>query len=179
MPTKTSQQTTSRRAFLLTSAATPIAGALLVEKVNANTPTSDAFSYEVTRTDAEWREMLTQEQYHVLREGGTELPANGPLWKDFTEGSFHCRGCDLHVYDSDWRVKINKGWIFFKHAQKDAILTDVDQASELTMNMQDTRTITETHCRRCGSHLGHLVYIEKQMVHCINAASLVRQPKIS
>jgi len=163
--------TASRRNFLITSA---LAGTALA--VPARAAMSDGFTYEVTRSEAEWRALLSAEQYSVMREGGTELPRNGDLWKDYAEGEFNCRGCDLHVYSSDWRVEIDKGWIFFGHSEPDAALMSIDYAKDDAMN--DTGdALIETHCRRCGSHLGHIFYVEDQLVHCINAASLVRTPK--
>jgi len=173
-----SAHTHTRRSFLVTSAI-GTAGVALPMTANSTSQMSDTFTYEVTRTDEEWRSLLTEEQYGILREGGTEFPASGTLWKDYTEGEFNCRGCDLHVYDSDHRVDVNKGWVFFHHSQPDAVLMNIDLASRQTMDPNDTRTLIETHCRRCGSHLGHIVYVEEQLVHCINANSLVRTEKMA
>lgn len=128
----------------------------------------------MTSAEVEWRELLTEEQDGILREGGTKLPASGTLWKDCTEGAFNCRGCDLLVNDSDHRVDVNTAWVSFLHSQPNAVLMDIGFAVRQTMDPDDKRTLIETHRRRCGSHLGHIVYIEDQLVHCINANSLMR-----
>ena len=166
--------TPNRRHFLLSTAVAVPAMALPAGAAKM----SDVFAYEVTRTDAEWKAMLTDEQFRVMREGDTELPANGPLWKDYSAGEFYCRGCDLHVYSSEWRVEIDKGWIFFSHSQPDAVLMSIDHGTEEGMDEGNTMAAIETHCRRCGSHLGHIVAIDDQIVHCINAASLLRDPPV-
>lgn len=167
--------TQTRRAFLMTTA---VAGTTLALPARAAKPAADGFTYEVTRTEQEWRDLLTQEQFMVMRESGTELPANGTLWKDYAPGEFHCRGCDLHVYSSDWRAKIDKGWVFFYHSQPNAVLMGIDVAKNTDMDDGKKRTLIEAHCRRCGSHLGHIVNVENELVHCINAASLLRDPPV-
>ena len=163
----------TRRRFLITSA---MVGSAIAAPAKAGAK-SDTFSFEVTRTETEWRAMLTEEQFSVMREGATELPQNGTLWKDYSAGEFLCRGCDLHVYSSDWRVELDKGWIFFAHSQPDAVMMGIDYAKDTSMDDSDERTLIETHCRRCASHLGHIVYVDEQLVHCINAASIVRVPQ--
>ncbi len=168
----------TRRLFLMSSAVASTAFALPARAAKM----SDEFTYEVVRTDAEWRTLLTNEQFNVMREGATELPANGTLWKDYSKGEFFCRGCDLHVYSSEWRVELDKGWIFFAHSQPNAVLMGIDHGENADMDDMDesgTKALVETHCRRCGSHLGHVVYVEDQIVHCINAASLVRDPPVT
>lgn len=161
----------SRRQFL---ASTALAGTGLALPAAAGSAKTADFQYEVTRTDEEWRARLTAEQYGVMREGATELPRNGSLWQDYAPAEFKCRGCDLHVYASDWRVELDKGWIFFRHAQPNSILTSIDVVDGDGMG-DDVETAIETHCRRCGSHLGHIVIVDGAQLHCINAASLIRE----
>ena len=170
------QYLTTRRTFLGAAGAV-VAGSA----VPTNAQSTDAFQYEVRRSEADWRARLSEREYHVLREGGTEFPATGTLWKDFTPGTFHCRGCDLPVYSSKWREKIDKGWVFFRHAEPNSVLTGIDYVddgsnmpSDMAVMRDDAETMLEVHCRRCGSHLGHIVYIEGKLVHCINATALVR-----
>jgi len=104
------------------------------------------FKYEVTRSEAEWRDMLSTESYEILRMGGTELPRSSPLWDEAGSGMYHCKGCDLPAFDSAWKVPLD--------------------------SMSSDAVHFEVHCRRCGSHLGHLLPVEGQQVHCINGAAL-------
>lgn len=169
---------TTRRAFLTTTAIAGASAAILTTQARAKIapPGSGDYPYEVTRTEAEWREMLSQEEYEILRENGTEFPFSNPMWEDYSEGEFHCRGCDLHLYSSDWRAQIEMGWVFFHHAQANALLMAIDTAEDFPMNPDPNRTMIEVHCRRCGSHQGHIVEVEGDVVHCINGTSLVRRP---
>ncbi|MEO0911466.1 MAG: peptide-methionine (R)-S-oxide reductase [Pseudomonadota bacterium] len=164
----------SRRAFLA-SAAFAGAGTALASPSAAKTVGSD-YQFEVTHTDEEWFERLTPEQYEILRQNGTEWPKSSPLWNDYRAGEFHCQGCGLHVYRSEWRVELDKGWVFFAHAVPNAVMMDIDKAANYTMNPSNARTMIEVHCRRCGSHLGHLLRVDGHLVHCINGAALDFRP---
>ncbi len=167
--------TLDRRGFLATTA---LAGtAFLPAATVARASDGGGYVFEVTKTEDEWRAILTNDQYDILRDNGTEWPGSSAYWDDYAEGAFHCAGCDLHVYDSEWRVELDKGWVFFAHAQPNAVLTDIDKAANYSMNPDNKRTLMEVHCRRCGGHMGHIVNIERQMVHCINGTSLNRKTK--
>jgi len=180
--TKALSQTSdvSRRAFIGTTALSALAiGA--ATKAHAGDPKAAKlpmteggdFQYEVTRTDAEWREMLSGESYDILRMGGTELPRSSPLWEENASGMYHCKGCDLPAFDSAWKVPLNKGWVFFTHSETNAVLTAIDGPVAAYGNaMSSDAVFFEVHCRRCGSHLGHLLPVEGQQVHCINGAAL-------
>ncbi|MEM0938064.1 MAG: peptide-methionine (R)-S-oxide reductase [Pseudomonadota bacterium] len=137
----------------------------------------DPFSYEIQRSEEEWRALLSKEEYTVMRDRWTELPRSSDLWDDYREGQFSCRGCGLHVYSSDWRVPLDKGWVFFAHAEPMTVMTDIDgpQAS-YGMDPNGPGNMIEVHCRRCGSHLGHILIVDGKLVHCINGASLVFHP---
>ncbi len=166
----------NRRAFLASAAsvgaALPLAGAV---SAKPNTQGGD-FAYEVQFTDEEWQDRLEPDQYEILRRGGTEWPKSSPLWKETRAGAYHCQGCELHVYHSEWKVELDKGWVFFAHAQPNAVLMDIDKAANYTMNPSNARTMIEAHCRRCGSHLGHILVVERQLVHCINGTALDFRP---
>lgn len=130
-----------------------------------------AAAFEVTRSDKEWRAMLTPLQYKVMRKSGTERAGSSPLDKVYDKGMFHCRGCDLALYSSKHKFDSGTGWPSFWKAQRRAIGTKPD------------RTIwgvhTECHCRRCGSHLGHIFDDGPKPTgkrHCINGVSLVFKP---
>ncbi|MBF9034531.1 peptide-methionine (R)-S-oxide reductase MsrB [Rhodobacterales bacterium HKCCE2091] len=124
--------------------------------------------FEVTRSEAEWRALLTDLQYHVMREGGTERAGTSPLDGNYAQGIYHCRGCDLALYSSEHKFDSGTGWPSFFRALPNAIGT-----------MEDRRLLavrTECHCRRCGSHLGHIFGDGPPPTgdrHCLNGASLV------
>ncbi|MBF9032051.1 peptide-methionine (R)-S-oxide reductase MsrB [Rhodobacterales bacterium HKCCE3408] len=125
--------------------------------------------FEVERTEAEWRAMLTDMQYHVMREGGTEPAGSSPLDHESRAGTFYCRGCDLPLYSSEHKYDSGTGWpSFWRPIRSSAIGT-----------MEDRRLLrvrTECHCSRCGSHLGHIFGDGPQPTgerHCLNGVSLV------
>ena len=127
-----------------------------------------ADTFEVTRTDAEWQAMLTDLQYQVMRHEGTERAGTSPLEKNYADGVYHCRGCDLVHYASDTKYDSGTGWPSFYASLRNAIGTKAD-------NML-LRTRTECHCRRCGSHLGHIFNDGPAPTgkrHFLNGASLV------
>lgn len=125
-------------------------------------------NFEVTRTDAEWRAMLTNLQYAVMREEGTERAFSSPLDKNYAPGVYHCRGCDLPLYSSETKYDSTTGWPSFWQALDNAVRTKEDR------KLFSVRT--EVHCRRCGSHLGHIFDDGPRptgMRHCLNGVSLV------
>lgn len=160
----------SRRAFLASAAAVG-AGSALGTHAGAKTVGSD-FEFEIQFTEEEWQERLTPEQFEILRKNGTEWPKSSPLWNETRAGAYHCQGCGLHAYRSEWKVELDKGWVFFAHAVPNAVLMDIDKAANYSMNPSNARTMIEAHCRRCGSHLGHILRVDGQLVHCINGTAL-------
>lgn len=167
----------NRRGFLartlLAASALPT---LIVGRASARPSRNFTFDYEITRTESEWRSLLSDYEFAILRRGGTEWARSSPLWDDYREGEFHCKGCELHIYSSEWRVELTKGWVFFSHSQPTAVMTDIDPGSPYGRSEDDVPEI-EVHCRRCGSHLGHLLTVEDKLVHCINGASLLFTPE--
>lgn len=164
----------TRRGFMRSGLASGalIAGAASARATDAAT---DAFSYEITRTEEEWKARLTEAEYKILRRGSTELPKTSPLWNETANGTYACRGCDLHSYDANWKVVLDKGWAFFRHSVPNAVLTGIDGPVPeygSDMNTDAPGAMIEAHCRRCGSHLGHIVYVEGMVLHCINGTSL-------
>lgn len=168
----------TRRAVLAGSAAALGGLAATGRTARAGTTADDGFSYEITRTDAEWRERLSDFEYYVLREGGTELRRQSPLWEETRAGSYACRGCDLTLYESPWKQVLDIGWVFFHQSCPNAILMDIDGEApdEMAEMMPDpSQAVIEAHCRRCGSHLGHILYVPpgEAALHCINGTALV------
>ena len=124
--------------------------------------------FEVTRSDAEWRAMLTPLEYKVMRREGTERAGSSPLDKLYDAGTYHCRGCDLPLYSSKAKYDSGTGWPSFWEALPDAVRTKPDRKL--------LRVRTEAHCRRCGSHLGHIFNDGPKPTgkrHCPNGASPV------
>jgi len=139
--------------------------------------TDAPFEYEVTRTEAEWREFLSPPEYVVLRKGSTELPKSNPLWKNTAKGSYCCRGCELTLYDSEWKSDVDKGWAFFEQSRENTVLLGIDGEPPYdTYGLPQERrfpSMIEAHCRRCGSHLGHILTVgDAGTLHCINGTSL-------
>ncbi|SEQ37570.1 peptide-methionine (R)-S-oxide reductase MsrB [Thalassovita taeanensis] len=128
-------------------------------------------NFQITRTDAEWRAMLTPLQYKVMRHEGTERAGSSPLDKTYAEGVYQCRGCDLPLYASKHKYDSGTGWPSFWKALPDAIETKQDRKLFAVR--------TECHCRRCGSHLGHIFNDGPKPTgkrHCLNGVSLVFVP---
>lgn len=104
--------------------------------------------FEVTKTEQEWREILTPEQFNVLRKHGTERAGTSSLDKIYTDGVFACAGCGLPVFTSKTKYDSGTGWPSFYEPISGAIGTSVDRTLFMTR--------TEIHCHRCGGHLGHV-----------------------
>ena len=124
-------------------------------------------TFEVTKSDAEWRRALTPEQYRVLREHGTERAGTSPLDKEHGKGTFLCAGCELALFASDTKFDSRTGWPSFYAPLDNAVGTTSDR-SFFTVR-------TEVHCRRCGGHLGHVFDDGPRptgLRYCMNGAAL-------
>ena len=122
-----------------------------------------------TLTEAEWRERLTPEQYHVLREAGTERAFTGQYDKHYEEGTYTCAGCGTVLFESDAKYNSGCGWpAFTKPAENDKI----EEKRDMSFGM----VRTEVLCAECGGHLGHVFPDgppeEGGMRYCINSLSL-------
>src|SRR2546425_6277145 len=124
--------------------------------------------FQVTKTDEEWRRILTPEQYRVLRQDGTERPFANQYYASKERGSYHCAGCDLPLFSSDDKYDSDTGWpSFWKPIAEKAIGTKTD------WKLLHRRT--EVHCARCGGHLGHVFDDGPPPMglrYCINSAAL-------
>jgi peptide-methionine (R)-S-oxide reductase len=127
--------------------------------------------YEVTRTDEEWRRLLTPEQYAVMREHGTERPGSCALNYEKRPGTFTCSGCDQLLFVSQKKFESGTGWPSFNDPVPGSVETDSDQSHGMLR--------TEVHCSRCGSHLGHVFDDGPPPTHlryCINGVAMNFQP---
>lgn len=111
-------------------------------------PATAAEKFEVTHSDAEWKKLLTPEQYAVLRKEGTERAFSSPLNNEHRAGTFSCAGCQLPVYSSKTKFESHTGWPSFWAPIDKAVGTTEDRAFGMIR--------TAVHCRRCGGHLGHV-----------------------
>jgi len=103
---------------------------------------------KANKTEAEWKEILTPQQYYVLREKGTDKPGNYGYTKHFEKGTYHCAACDAQLFVSNTKYESHCGWPSFD----DAIDGTVDFILDTTHGM----TRTEITCTNCGGHLGHI-----------------------
>ncbi len=129
-------------------------------------------TFEITRTEAEWRAMLTAEQFRVLRKHGTERAGTSPLDKQYAQGTYACAGCDLPLFKSDTKFDSGTGWPSFWAPIDGAIRTTSDRSFFMTR--------TEIHCRRCGGHLGHVFDDGPKptgLRYCMNGAALKFLPE--
>ena len=132
-------------------------------------------SYEVNKTDEQWREELAPEEYAVLRKAGTERPFTGEYNDAKTEGVYACRACGSELFRSDTKFESHCGWpSFYDPADSDA----VELIEDRSMGMARV----EVRCARCGSHLGHVFEGEgygtpTDQRYCINSISLRLSPK--
>jgi len=124
------------------------------------------------KNDDEWRKTLTPEQFHVLREHGTEHRGSSPLNKEKREGTFRCAACGEQLFDAATKFESGTGWPSFTSPLDAAVDTTTDQSYGMTR--------TEVHCAKCGGHLGHVFPDGPRptgLRYCMNGVAMTFDPK--
>ena len=151
------------RRFLLVSTAIGLAA--------STGPARAAETFAMTRTDAEWRRLLTPAQYAVLRQSGTEPAFSSPLLNEHRRGIFACAGCDLGLFSSDTKFDSGTGWPSFWAPLDNAVGTTEDTSFGMVRRA--------VHCGRCGGHLGHVFDDGPKptgLRYCMNGVALNFRP---
>ena|SRR3989338_7399145 len=120
------------------------------------------------KTDSEWKSKLSEEQYGVLREKGTEMAFTGKYWNNHEDGMYHCAGCGAALFSSKTKFDSGTGWPFFSDVAK-------SDAVELKKDTTHFMVRTEVICKKCGGHLGHVFDDSPKETgkrYCINSCSL-------
>jgi peptide-methionine (R)-S-oxide reductase len=134
---------------------------------------TDQVKDKVVKSEAEWREQLTPEQYHVTREAGTERAFTGKYWKTKEPGTYHCIGCGMPLFTSVTKFDSGTGWpSFYAPIDPEKVEGHVDQSHGMTR--------VEARCAKCGAHLGHVFEDGPEptgLRYCMNSASLDFKPE--
>jgi peptide-methionine (R)-S-oxide reductase len=126
---------------------------------------------EVIKSDEEWRRSLTPDQYHVLREHGTERPGTSPLNREKRHGTFRCAGCGQPLFPSGTKFESGTGWPSFTAPLEQGVATTTDNSLFMSR--------TEVHCAHCGGHLGHVFPDGPKptgLRYCMNGVALAFEP---
>jgi peptide-methionine (R)-S-oxide reductase len=130
---------------------------------------------QIDKSEADWKAELTPEQYHVLREKGTERAFTGAYVDEHTPGVYRCAGCGTELFDSKTKFESGSGWpSFYQPMDPEAVGTETDRSFLMTR--------TEVHCAKCGGHLGHIFDDAHDqptgLRYCINSAALTLDPSV-
>jgi peptide-methionine (R)-S-oxide reductase len=142
-------------------------GASMLDSTAAGAPSTSSEAFEVSHTDAEWRQLLNPQQYAVLRTASTETPFSSPLNDEHRPGTFTCAGCAQDLFSSTTKFDSGTGWPSFWKALNNAVLERQDDTIGMTR--------TEVLCHRCGGHLGHVFDDGPQptgLRYCMNGVAM-------
>ena len=131
-------------------------------------PTEEKDTFPVTKTEADWKAQLTDKEYYVLREAGTERPFSSPLNKKYEKGVYHCAACNTPLFKSEHKFDSGTGWPSFDREIEGNVAYGTDTKLGYSRD--------EEHCATCGGHLGHVFNDGPRETtgkrHCINGVAL-------
>ena len=151
----------------------PLYSACAQQNEKSNQPKGKEMSFKVQKTEKEWKEILTPEQYHVLREKGTEQPFTGEYWNSRGKGVYKCAACGAELFSSDTKFDSDCGWpSFYDVINNKNVITKDDYSFGMHR--------IEVMCATCGSHLGHIFDDGPKPTgqrYCINSVSIKLEKK--
>lgn len=157
----------SRRQWFAGGVSAAVLGALWWSRDDG----ANAATFEIVKSDDEWRRLLSPAQFKVLRQHGTERPFTSPLNQEKRNGTFACAGCALPLFSSETKFESGTGWPSFYQPLPRAVASSSDRSLIIPR--------TEVHCSRCGGHLGHVFNDGPRptgLRYCINGVALSFQP---
>ena len=137
------------------------------EKKTSSTEEKQSSEYSITKSEAEWKAELSDQEYYVMRQQGTERAGTGDLLDNKNAGVYTCRACGNELYNSDTKFNSGTGWPSFYDSIEGAVKEDTDEGFGMLR--------TEILCADCGSHLGHVFDDGPKptgLRHCVNSVSL-------